>query len=1163
MSRGLCGYADLLRIMQHDASLLPVAAEMLGFVPKPITVHEIDVRYDLELSDSVSTDVAMVTATVADSSGWPNDALPSQWWLPVRYTSIAAAETPLPPRDKPLKETWKDANTHPVRRPLAPWKELLPRVRKELLGRTVGSRVDMERVVRKVARAELLHHVPRQTQRRWGSRVQLILDWSQHLIPFLDDQRDVQRQLAQIYGPANVDVVVYDESCDQLCARDLTGRRIPYRIPESPVPIVVLSDFGALLHDAAPLSDCWRRWAVQVVEHAACVLAVVPCHPRRIPPSIRAAARVLSWQTPAHYAGYESAERRAACVEQLLAALTHTAVIEPGLLRDMRNDVCGYADASLEADFWSDGRLLSRHPSGAAIDPEVAGEELAPRFARLPAEQRRRALSKIREWRHGWSDEVWVSEIWKMDAAARACVPEDDLQIADDRMVNTTARLHASRESVGLAERAWVAGASDRIPSSVRVANPQLRRLYRLAHPEARDDFLPGEHPSEIPPGGTRETLRLCQQGNELVLIPPDATAPPLGFVGLLETTNRWIDCVPVVAPPDKNAFWKSGRPPAWAKDWGRDQYGAWATFEVDAVRQRLRWMPPGTFRMGSPESEEGRHSDEGPLHDVTLTRGFWLFDTLVTQELRQAVMGENSNRFYGARRPVDSVSWDYAQRFLKTLNQRYGETIFALPTEAQWEYACRAGTTTAYSFGDDPALLDDYAWYALNAQSTTHVVAAKRPNPWGLYDMYGNVWEWCQDFWGDYKADGAVDLTGPKNGSYRVLRGGSWDSSARYVRSASRIPNDPGNRSYNVGFRCAQVLGMAEPAEEAGAAAEPPAGPTNAGGATGVRADGPERVQLAIPSDPIIVVRSDVAELELHQTAPPAWASAIGRDRYGLWAELTIDPAEFRKKRQVLKLLNQSSRRRGLTLKLPKPRRSIVQRMRWIPPGQFLMGMEGPDHNMSESTEELEFTENDSWSQEQVTISRGFWLFDTPITQALWQVVMGDNPSHFEGDDRPVENVSWNDCQKFVDRLAFKFSAGDFVLGLSTEDEWEYACRAGTTTLYSFGDEISPLMANYSPSGLKGTSTVRTFEPNPWGLYDMHGNVYEWCEGPYSGWYSGHNRTMPAHVRPMRGGCWCELAEGLHSSYRSEDHPDYRSDTLGFRCALVHKSVRSTSANA
>ncbi len=289
--------------------------------------------------------------------------------------------------------------------------------------------------------------------------------------------------------------------------------------------------------------------------------------------------------------------------------------------------------------------------------------------------------------------------------------------------------------------------------------------------------------------------------------------------------------------PEAKSGFWIAETPPPWATAAGRDRHGLWATIEVDAIALRLRWISPGRFWMGSPESEPGRYEDEGPPHEVTLTRGFWLGETACTQVLWEALMGKNPSRFKSPDRPVENVSWNDCRKFLEVLEERVPGLDPRFPTEAEWEYACRADTETSTYAGEleilgknNAPLLDMIAWYGGNSgvgfelengagssgweekqfpheRAGTHPVAQKEPNPWGLYDMLGNVEEWCSDYWADSygSADPVQDPPGPSKGSKRVIRGGSWYPTARSVRSAYRAWHEPGIRYDLLGFRLAR----------------------------------------------------------------------------------------------------------------------------------------------------------------------------------------------------------------------------------------------------------------------------------------------------------------------------------------------------------------------
>ena len=220
-----------------------------------------------------------------------------------------------------------------------------------------------------------------------------------------------------------------------------------------------------------------------------------------------------------------------------------------------------------------------------------------------------------------------------------------------------------------------------------------------------------------------------------------------------------------------------------------------------------------GTFTMGSPTDELFRGSDE-TQHEVTLSKDFYIQTTEVTQGQWKAVMGSNPSYFSdcGDDCPVEYVSWNDIQEFIEKLNEMEGTDKYRLPTEAEWEYACRAGSTTAFANGDitetgcgyDPNL-DQMSWYCGNSDDKTHPVAQKEPNDWGLYDMHGNVREWCQDWYGDYPTDPVTDPSGPSSGTYRVIRGGGWFSYARHCRSADRLSFDPA--VLNFGFRVARDL--------------------------------------------------------------------------------------------------------------------------------------------------------------------------------------------------------------------------------------------------------------------------------------------------------------------------------------------------------------------
>jgi formylglycine-generating enzyme required for sulfatase activity len=594
--------------------------------------------------------------------------------------------------------------------------------------------------------------------------------------------------------------------------------------------------------------------------------------------------------------------------------------------------------------------------------------------------------------------------------------------------------------------------------------------------------------------------------------------------------------------------FWKDGCP-SFVSAFGVDEFGQWLEFSVPGsdgeVTQRMRWIASGTFLMGSPDSETGRWDNEGPRHEVTISEGFWLFDTACPQRLWRAVMGGNNpSLFRGDDRPVETVSWNKVNEFLRRIEELVPGLQLELPSEALWEYACRGGSTTPFSFGDNitPEQVNyngnfDYSGAPKKGlyRAETVPVGSLPPNAWGLHEMHGNVWEWCADGLREYRKGPVVDPLGSMNVEnarlLRIMRGGSWGVDMRRVRSARRGALASVERNGDLGFRCVRVQDGAEPAEkrrvQRSGAERTAASPSSAAervrwreGGSGAR---------TFPGAETFVIRSERAPAE--PIACPTWAAAIGRDRYGLWTRIEVSGSDG----------------------------PVAQRMRWIDPGRFQMG--SPDDETGRLDSE--------GPRHDVTIVAGFWLFETACSQALWTAVMGENPSRFRGEDRPVEKVSWNDAQTFI--AAINERIGGLRLVLPSEAQWEYACRAGTATPFGFGENITPEQVNYNgnfpyvgaPRGRYREETVAggSLPANRWGLHEMHGNVWEWCADAWHENYDGApvdgavwEQSGRTAERVLRGGSWLNDARIVRSAGRDASAPDVRLDDVGFRCARVQE---------
>jgi formylglycine-generating enzyme required for sulfatase activity/serine/threonine protein kinase len=472
----------------------------------------------------------------------------------------------------------------------------------------------------------------------------------------------------------------------------------------------------------------------------------------------------------------------------------------------------------------------------------------------------------------------------------------------------------------------------------------------------------------------------------------------------------------------------------------------------TNSIGMKLKLIPPGTFMMGSEDGD----ADEKPVHEVRITKPFYIGVTEVTNAQWKAVMeADPPSRWKEDNRPVEQVSWNDAMEFCKKLSgmsdEKKAGRVYRLPTEAEWEYACRAGTMTRWSSGDDEANLGDFAWFRGNAGGRTHPVETKKPNPWGLHDMHGNVWERCADWYGPYPGEAVTDPEGPSSGSRRVARGGCWNDLAARCQSPPRGSDAPSDRRRFLGFRVALSSSGADQANE-----EPQPGESS-GAATAT---------------------ASIPPLEPEGEAKPSATAAE-------------------------------------ILARPPLENSIGMKLKLIPPGTFMMGSEDGDPVEKPVHE--------------VRITKPFYIGVYEVTNAQWKAVMGgEPPSKWKDDDRPVEQISWEQAKHFCRRLSMlpaEQSEG-LTYRLPTEAEWEYCCRAGTSTRFSHGDDAR-LLTKYAWFGEGATGRTRPVgqkKPNSWMLFDMHGNVWEWCHDRFSQYpKKDHSVAVPeTDAKPiLRGGSW------------------------------------------
>ena len=614
--------------------------------------------------------------------------------------------------------------------------------------------------------------------------------------------------------------------------------------------------------------------------------------------------------------------------------------------------------------------------------------------------------------------------------------------------------------------------------------------------------------------------------------------------------------------------------------------------------------IPAGEFMMGSPATLPGLAMslrgcvisstdtgpalpDEQPQHKVRITRPFYLGIFTITQAQYEAVMGANPSRYKGANRPVEMVSWSDAVAFCKKLSAKTGREV-RLPTEAEWEYACRAGTTgpwyTGETISNKQANFRDYwGWAESDEYHGTTPVGSYPANPWGLYDMIGNVQQWCQD-WYDYYYYGKSpvdDPTGSVGGPFHVARGGAWDGTWGECRSASRKDSVEFTleRDWTKGFR---VVCVCTPEEINNA---------------------PQARELEA------YVRTQAAALPAPAVKSPPAGTASGPARTvpeTTLAQRFDGTYYYRANAKPAKVPETfTSKKRKVTCATPNGdvekeityyKNSLGMEFVLVPAGEFLMGT-GEDYYTGCAAYTSWHMSPDKYAvfpsekpQHKVRITRPFFLGSLDVTYEQYVALMGPHKTcwryqfgkklkeGFDFANPAVTELTWYDAVEFCKRLSKKTGR---QVRLPTEAEWEYACRAGTTTLYYTGDKLSYKQASIWPDWMDvdGTKEVPTekavqiyqqvsvgsYPPNPWGLYDMHGLVWNWCQD----WYDpNYYKVSPVDdptgptgpvtdadgnkKKVLRGGSWDSFPAECRSAIRMEARePQGQAQNWSFRVVL------------
>ena len=1194
LSRGITGRSDLVVAKWCDPEMLKHVADSLGFVAVELPKKQIEnsspwieeaPRFSVEgqrSSQSESDDEAVAR--------YPEQIEPISFWRMTHYSHRQDEPTELESAGlEPSEENykWRNAPTcPPAIQSITHWPELSSKIRRGFSNQGALNCIDWKKLVRKIARRESVNRLPKTRRQRWGAGVHVILDVSDSMSPFRSDQDELCKKLSRLYPKHSLEIFAgYAPPRFWKVGHENSG---PMQLPAPGTRVLVLSDLGAHAGHRGVINR-WVNWGRKLKENDCRLLAIVPTGLSNVPSQLAKIFPLAKWDK---FAGYLQGQSEWEPTLNRLFVLASPAIrIEPGLLRELRSVLEHGGDICLESEFWLHENLDSRGFDAVALGNEKRREFLKE-FERLNDDIKRKVLLAIYRWRYfvRSSPEIWFEEILSLSQATQDLLSPSDIEDAIATVVYFDEQRKVDIEFAGEYE-AFLGRTTQRLPDvSYQNRRNGIGRLFRKLKREMHGEIAVGTDPREIPTG-PQSHYSVYFSGSSLYFGDPKKLTgigsgigtgsgigsgngfengpalnkhefpvlSDLNHITDIESTNgvvqiRFGDRASegsAFEPQRESEFWASGRKPAFCSQFGLDDYGLWFDLLAGLPTQvghseipvlRMRWVQPGEFLMGSPETESGRIGKREAQRRVEISRGFWMAETPTTNEIWQFVNSWNTpSQFKGEHRPVESVSYDDVAKFLETINGNLDEEVLGLPSEAQWEYACRAGSTTRFNVGDKLTPAD--ANFDQNVGETTDV-GKYPPNSWGFHDFHGNVWEWCQTWFADnYPAQGLlVDPSGPKSGTARVIRGGSWSNLARLARSAFRFRHEPGSRNEFLGFRLLSSVESAEPSVKAKVALQPKsAGDAQVGVA--IRIDPNRWTAAAIEANRFAIV-TDLHYQQIERVTKPEWATTFGRDSYGVFADFEV-PYELQFQnswfgRKPIDAVQNSRFWNPDTREIEEEAGVVVQRMRFISPGEFQMG--SPNSEPGRSEEEI---------QVSVILSNGFWIFDTPCCQHLWLAVMGGkNPSKFPDLEKPVENVNWDEANQFSRRLTELIG---IPFRLPTEAEWEYACRAGTVGPFSFEDN-DPIeeRGNFRESNTGSTSKIKSYRPNHWGLYDMYGNVWEWCRDGY-GEYPSSQQIDPvgpdnSEVRAVRGGSWLSFAQHTRSAYRSGLVPGFRSNYLGFR---------------
>ena len=705
-----------------------------------------------------------------------------------------------------------------------------------LTSESAGRKLDERKLVRNFAELRSMDKLPRKKQKAWVPKVTVITDTSDEMQPFEWDTSDIIDFLDDQFGT---------HALNAFSAHGANGREI-FRNVSSGSHLLLLSCMGQMLEDSHVIQS-WLSIGATLNQRGVTFCALVPCPQEYWNEDLADLWNMQCWDHGAKIrpgqkaVGLQSPDQKLdSCVEQILDWLSPAVLVDRGLLRSVRKSLGWQLGVASEWKFWFHPRVW-RDTDTCGVEASRAIEGMG-RLRNLNPTFKQDIGDTILSHHQSASPAVFHETALHLQDAGFSITHQLDSEIKDhlvglrELLFNLAVQGNVEKDRNAISLALWFLQAFEAFPNSIRKEN-FVSEIYALAARLASDSAdadvegvnmdavramiqrlgsqLPRQKFNLLWTNG-KIHLKPSQPGSSSVELP--STSLP---VAMMSSSTGDIEIISMNSGMDKDApvetalrlepiipfspqnsyqvttniqsLYLTHYPrPSWAKRMAYDRHGLYADLEVEGVEVkrvefRLRWIPPGQFMMG----------DGNKKKQVTISRGFWMAATQTTQALWNVVDPHNKRtfRFDGTNRPAENVSYHDVLEFTAALNKKIPQLFFSLPTEAQWEYACRAGTESEFNGGPD-VQLDELGWYDENSNSQTHDVALKQANAWGLYDMHGNVWEWCLDWYGDLESTPDIDPRGPERGWTRVLRGGSWIGNARNCRSADRDGLEPDHRA-------------------------------------------------------------------------------------------------------------------------------------------------------------------------------------------------------------------------------------------------------------------------------------------------------------------------------------------------------------------------------